>query len=265
MDIMGNILPPTLILGGLGVVFGLGLSYASKIFAVDIDKRIAMIKEVLPGANCGACGYPGCDAFATGVVEGSAKIDGCPVGGYETASKIAEIMGATVDECEKKVARIFCRGTYSASKEKYDYYGIEDCFTASQVFGGQKACAHGCLGFGNCKDACAFDAIVIEEGIARILEENCTGCGKCVEACPQNIIELVPEKKRYAVLCRSKDKGAITRKSCSVGCIGCMKCVKACPKDAISMVDNHAVIDTEKCVNCGVCVKVCPTSAIKKL
>jgi ferredoxin len=160
---------------------------------------------------------------------------------------------------------VLCNGSCSVSREKYYYHGIEDCAAAAQIFGGHKSCKYGCLGNGTCIRVCPFDAIAIVEGVATILQDKCVSCGLCVQACPKNLIELVPVSKNYSVLCRSKDKGPVTKKSCDLGCIGCTKCVKACPAGAISMEGPLAKIDPGKCTNCGECVKVCPTTAIRKV
>ncbi|MCX7841476.1 MAG: RnfABCDGE type electron transport complex subunit B [Clostridia bacterium] len=260
-----SIVFPTLILGGMGGLFGLGLAYAAKVLSVNEDERVAKIREALPGANCGGCGFPGCDGFAAAVAEGKAAATGCPVGGDALAEQLSEIMGVACERTERKTARVMCNGRCSVAKEKYSYYGIDDCFAASQVFAGHKACSYGCLGHGTCVKACPFNAIVIVGGVARVIEDRCKSCGKCIAACPKKIIEMVTASKKYAVLCRSKDKGPITKKNCDVGCIGCTKCVKACQFEAISMEGPLARIDTEKCTNCGECVKVCPTMAIRKL
>lgn len=260
---MNMIVVSTTVLAAMGAFFGIGLAYAAKVLAVKEDERIAKIREVLPGANCGGCGLPGCDGFAAAVVEGKAETSGCPVGGAVVADQIAEIMGVVAEKTERKTARVLCNGKCSVSKEKYKYVGIDDCFAAAQVFGGHKSCTYGCLGHGNCVKACLFDAITIVNGVARINENKCVACGKCIAACPKLLIELAPVSKRYTVVCRSKDKGPITKKNCDVGCIGCTKCTKVCPSNAISMEGPLAKIDYEKCVNCGECAKACPTMAIR--
>lgn len=260
-----EILTPVVVLGGMGTVLGLGLAYASKLFSVKTDERVALIREVLPGANCGGCGFPGCDGFAGAIAEGKAEPNGCPVGGDAVAVEISRIMGVEAVLGERKTARVMCNGKHSVSREKFDYFGIEDCFAASQIFTGHKSCSYGCLGHGNCKKVCPFNAIVITEGIARIIEDRCRACGKCIAACPKNLIELVPASKKYSVVCHSKDKGPVTKKNCDVGCIGCTRCTKVCPSGAISMAGPLAHIDPEKCTNCGECTKVCATMAIRKL
>lgn len=261
---MDSILFAILAIAGLGLLFGLGLAYASKKFEVKVDERVALVRDALPGANCGACGYSGCDAYADNIVTEGAKINLCPVGGEDTVNKIAEIMGVEAGSLEKKVARVMCRGSWDNAKIKFDYDGILDCRIATSMHGGPSACSYGCIGMGSCVKVCAFNAIKVENGLAVVNEEKCTACGNCVEECPKGIIELVPAKSKYSVLCKSKDKGGDARKNCSTACIGCSKCVKECPFEAITVENFLAKIDYSKCKNCGKCMKVCPTGAIQK-
>jgi Na+-translocating ferredoxin:NAD+ oxidoreductase RNF subunit RnfB len=253
---------PVSIIGGLGLLFGLSLAYASKKFEVKVDERIALVREVLPGANCAACGQTGCDAFAEAVVNGNAHVNGCPVGGASVAKKIGEILDIKVNDEDEKVARVMCRGSMHAARIKFDYYGIEDCSAAANLFGGPSACSYGCVGMGSCVRECPFDAIAVEDGIARVLEHKCTSCGKCVAACPKKIIRLIPRSTEYTVACSSLDKGNIVKANCDVGCIGCGKCVRACPETAIKLNGTLAEINPDLCENCGECIKACPTNAI---
>lgn len=260
-----EILVPVYVIGGLGIIFGLGLAVASKKFEVKVDERVALIREVLPGANCAACGQTGCDAFAEAVVEGKSDINGCPVGDSDMVKKMGDILGIEAEAAQARVARVMCAGTYDNCKQKFDYSGIHDCTAAAGLYGGPSACSYGCLGLGNCVEACPFDAIVIENGLAKIIPSKCTGCSKCVAACPKNIIEMVNACGEYTVKCSSLDKGAVVRKNCSVGCIGCRKCSKVCPVEAISFNGTLAKIDTDKCTNCGACIKECPTGSIHQI
>lgn len=258
---MVQIIIPAAIVSGLGLVFGLALSYASKKFAVEVDDRVERVREVLPGANCGACGYTGCDQYAEAIV-GGAEINLCTPGGAGVISQISDIMGIEADSCERVVARVMCNGTWDNVLIKFDYDGIIDCRSAATMAGGPSACVYGCVGMGSCMKVCPFNAIVVENGLARINEDKCNACGKCVAECPKEIIKLVPAKSQYFVTCRNHEKGGVARKNCKVACIACQRCVKACPEKAISMDNLCAVIDQSKCVNCGKCFEVCPTNAI---
>jgi electron transport complex protein RnfB len=244
-------------------VFGALLGLAAKKFEVKIDPRVAEIRDVLPGANCGGCGFPGCSAVAESICSGQAPIDACPVGGNAVAEQVAAIMEVESAGVKRTAARVLCNGRCSVSKEKYTYEGIDDCFAAAQLFNGHKACSYGCLGHGNCVRACPLDAIVITGGIARVIEDRCRACGKCIAACPKGLIQMIAKDKKYSVMCRSKDKGAATKSNCEVGCIGCTKCMKACSFEAISMEGSLAKIDYDKCTNCLECTKVCPTMVIR--
>lgn len=262
MDIM-NIVYPVLSIGGMGLVFGAGLGYAGKIFAVEEDPKIGEILEVLPGANCGGCGYPGCGGAAAAIVAGTAPVNACPVGGASVAEQIGAIMGVSVEASDPKSAFVKCKGTCSVAKDKYEYLGLDDCIMASQlVGGGAKSCSYGCLGLGSCIKACAFGAISIVDGVAVIDKDKCTTCGKCVSTCPKHIIEILPVNKKVKVECSSKDAAKAVIANCSVGCIGCKICEKACKFDAIHVVDNIAVIDYDKCKNCGLCANKCPKGVI---
>ena len=176
--------------------------------------------------------------------------------------KISEFMGMAANEVVKKEARVMCNGTCDNAQLKYKYEGIRDCHAANLLAGGAGSCGYGCLGLGSCKEVCPFDAIVIENGVARIIQEKCTGCGKCVAECPKKIIHLVPVTSGFTVFCSNKEKGAVARKACKVACIACRMCAKVCPVNAIDVSDNLAVIDPEKCINCGECEKVCPQNCI---
>ncbi|WP_250160287.1 RnfABCDGE type electron transport complex subunit B [Clostridiisalibacter paucivorans] len=261
-SIMSNILFPVISLGGLGLVFGSGLAVASRVFAVEVDPKVEEIRKALPGANCGACGFPGCDGLATAIASGKAPVNACPVGGANAAEKIGLVMGVQAEAGEKKVAKVMCQGTECNAKNKFEYTGIKDCKAAVLVGGGSKACQYGCLGLGTCLDVCAFDAISIEDGIAKIDPDKCTSCGKCIEACPKSVIELVPYSQKVHVECNSNEFGKDVKDKCSTGCIGCQICVKSCPFGAIEFENKLAKIDYEKCRNCMVCVEKCPTGAI---
>jgi Na+-translocating ferredoxin:NAD+ oxidoreductase RNF subunit RnfB len=251
-------------MGGIGAILALGLGLASKKFHVEVDERIQQVEEVLPGANCGACGYAGCSSFAEAVINGEAEITGCPVGGEVVAEKIAEILGVEGDTNETVKAQLLCGGGIKETKKFSEYSGIQTCKAAESINGETKSCQYSCMGFGDCMEVCPFDAIEMSEnGLPIIDKEKCTGCGKCVVACPKNIITLAPEDKLNHIRCSSHDPGKVVSKICEVGCIGCSLCVKACPVDAITMEDNLAVIDYDKCINCGICYEKCPTGTIE--
>ena len=261
---MNEILIPIAIVGGTGLLFGCLLAFASIIFKVSKDERIEMIEKALPGANCGACGFAGCSAYASAVVEKDAPVSMCSVGKDAVAKEIATIMGKEAEKVEKMVARVMCAGTCGVADTKYEYAGIADCTAEAKLAGGAKACAYGCLGLGSCIKVCKFDAISIVDGIAYIDEEKCQACGMCLKACPKQVIKFVPLKNKVWVPCNSNDVGKETIANCKAGCIGCKICEKTCPVQAIQVIDNHAIIDYEKCISCGLCADKCPKKLIHK-
>ncbi len=259
-----GILYPILVLGGLGFLFGIGLSLAARKFCVSSDPRIEKIQENLPGANCGACGLAGCSGLAEALVEGKSEVDQCTVAQDAEKSVIAKILGLEFKSKEKRIAFVHCNGGLKVL-DKFYYRGIKNCAAANLVLGGQKNCIYGCLGFGDCVKVCPFEAIIIsEEGLPVIDKNKCKACNKCVLVCPKKIITLDSVKKKIFVCCSSHDTGKDTRIACPVGCIACRICEKACKFDAIHVVGNVAVIDYNKCTLCGECVKACPRKIIKK-
>ncbi len=258
-----TIIEPIVSLGGMGLIFGAGLAFASQKLAVEVDEKVSAIRAVLPGANCGACGFPGCDGLANAIAAGEAPVNSCPVGGADVAEKIGEVMGVKADAQDKKVAKVLCDGDITKCGEKFKYEGIQDCVAAAAIQGGSKACPYGCLGLGTCVEACQFDAIEIVEGVAKIDPEKCTSCGKCIEVCPKNVIGWVPYKQSVVITCNNKDPGKIVRGICTVGCIGCRICVKNCPTNTIEFENNLAFINYDNCTNCFTCVEKCPTNAIE--
>lgn len=259
---MTNIMYPVMALGGLGIGFGVILSIASKFFEVPVDPKVDELNRALPGANCGACGFPGCGGLATALAEGKAPINACGPGGQKTADHIAEILGLNSEVVNKEVAVVLCQGDCDKAKDKYRYEGIQDCRISSRLADGQKSCSYGCLGCGTCFDVCQFDAIRMVDGVAVIDREKCTACLKCVDICPKKIIEMVPYENEAIVMCKSEDGGKVVRGNCSIGCIGCKICVKNCPADAFTFENNLAKIIYEKCTNCQICVEKCPTKCI---
>ena len=252
-----------LLVGGTGLFIGLFLGVAGVKFAVEVDEKEVAVREVLPGNNCGGCGYAGCDGLAAAIAKGEAPVGACPVGGEPVAQEIAAIMGQEVGESVREVAFVKCGGDCETAKEDYTYTGVQDCEMMAFVpSGGAKKCARGCLGYGSCVKVCGFDAIHIINGIAVVDKEACKACGKCVDKCPKHLIELVPYDQTTFVHCSSKDKGKVVTNSCEIGCIGCKKCEKACPSDAIKVTDFVAHIDYSKCTNCGTCKDTCPRHVI---
>ncbi len=259
---MENFIMPALVLGLLGGLFGVLLSIASNVFAVYIDPKITEVLDALPGANCGACGFPGCEGLATAIADGKAEASDCPVGGQDMVENVAEIMGSDAGEVIREVAIVKCQGSQDLAGDKYEYDGIQDCRIQTYLADGCKDCAYGCVGCGTCEDVCPFDAIHIIDGVAVVDREKCTACNKCVVVCPKDLIELAPYESKFIVTCMSEDKGKDVRGKCDIGCIGCTICVRECPTDAIEMVGTRAVIDYDKCINCSICAQKCPTNAI---
>jgi len=253
-------LPPVIILGVLGLLFGFGLFVASRVFRVHVDPRVGRLQNALPGSNCGACGFAGCSGFAKAIVHGSADVAGCIPGGEHVAHLVADIMGVEAKEVEKRVAVLHCNGR--DIPDKYVYEGVMTCQAANLLFGGPKECPYGCIGFGDCAKACPFDALHMVDGFPVVDEAKCTSCGKCVAACPKGLFELVSLARLVHIRCESRDKGKDVRRYCKVGCIACKKCETVCKFDAVHVEDNLAVIDYEKCTSCGMCVKECPTGTI---
>ena len=263
---MRTILFSILSLGVLGGVFGALLAFASKIFHVEVDPKQEAVRNCLAGANCGGCGFPGCDGYAAAVAAGQAPTNKCVPGGEETAKKIAAIMGVEESAAEAKVAFVRCSGGNLNAEKRFNYNGPEDC-RAAMLFGGKsnKMCTFACIGLGNCTRACKFDAIHIENGVAVVNRHRCKGCGACADTCPKKIIAMIPKTQKVMPACSSNAKGAVVIKACKVGCIGCMKCQRECPNDAIHVVDALAVVDYDKCTGCGHCAEVCTRKIIQVL
>lgn len=266
-----TILFAILTLSILGVASAVILYFIAQKFKVYEDPAIDVVNGMLPGANCGGCGYAGCRALAESIVKTSdLEKFRCPVGGNETMKNIAGYLGLQAAEMEPSVAVIRCSGSRTNAPARVHYEGAASCAFAHSLSAGESGCPYGCLGEGDCVMVCKFDAIVIdkETGLPVVDEEKCTACGACVRSCPRSIIEIRPKGKksrRIYVSCVNREKGAIARKNCTVACIGCSRCVKECEFDAITIVDNLAYIDAEKCKLCRKCVAVCPTDSILEL
>ena len=255
---------PILTMSIMGLLFGLGLAYASKIFRVKIDPKIDMIMHALPGSNCGACGKAGCAGLAEAIAKGDYSLTSCSAGGVEVYAKIAEVLGVEKEVVIERIARVRCGGGKRA-KDKYKYEGVETCAAVSLVAGGQKLCQYACVGFADCVRACPFDAIHMGENEIPVVDpEKCTACGKCVTACPKDIISLENIEEKYFVKCLSKDKASFVKEVCEVGCIACRICEKL-SKGAFIVEDNLSKLDYKKVdasTPLELCVEKCPTKCI---
>lgn len=262
-DLIMPIITATVTITVVGIIVGILLSVASNKFKVEVNELEEKIREVLPGNNCGACGYPGCDGLAAAIVNKDAKSSACPVGGEEVTNSINELLGEEGETTTKKVAFVKCGGDCEVSPDLFEYIGPKDCIIASNSPNrGPKGCSFGCMGFGTCVKACPFGAIDIVNNIAVVNKEKCRACEICVGVCPRNIIEMVPYDSNHKVKCSSTDKGVTVKSYCKVGCIGCSICVKNCEFDAITVDSFLAHIDYEKCTNCGACSEKCPVKII---
>jgi RnfABCDGE-type electron transport complex B subunit len=268
---MSDIIIYTVItLSALGAVAAVVLFFIAKKFKVYEDPRIDQVEEILPAANCGGCGFPGCRGFAEALVKADDLSDyNCPVGGNDMMAEVAKVLGKEIEAREPQIAVVKCNGTPEHRKRKTNYEGASSCAVAHSLYTGETDCPYGCLGEGDCVEACDFDAIYMDnESGLPIVKTNCVACGACITACPRNIIELRnvgKKERRIFVSCVNKDKGAPAKKACAVACIGCGKCVKECPFDAITLENNLAYIDYEKCKLCRKCEPVCPTNSITEV
>ena len=258
-----DILIALAVVGGVGLIAAIFLALFSHFFGIAQDEREKKLRDSLPGINCGACGYKGCDDYAAAMAEGKAKPNLCIPGADDVAATLADILGVEAEEPKDLVAFVHCNGNCEATSKKMVYDGVQSCRAAASLYGGPNACSYGCMGLGDCAAVCPMNAICIEDGIAHVDTRLCVGCGLCVSTCPKNIISLVPQETKTVVMCNSKDKGADARKLCKNSCIGCKKCEKTCPENAIAVVNNLAKIDYDKCTGCGACIEGCPTGCLK--
>ena len=268
---MNSILIAVIVLGAIGLIAAIVLYACSKRFAVFEDPRIGQVTELLPGANCGGCGFAGCGGLADALVKGAdqGSLDGlnCPVGGSDVMGRVADLLGMAIANGEPKVAVVRCGGTCELRPRIAEYAGLRTCAAMHACSAGETACGFGCLGCGDCVAACQFDAIRMnaDTGLPEVDEARCTACGACTKACPRGIIELRkkgPKSRRIFVSCVNKDKGPVAMRACKAACIGCGKCVRECKFEAITLEGNVAYIDAEKCRLCKKCFEACPTKAI---
>lgn len=261
-----SIISAVLVMAALGVILSLVLGIAAKVFYVEVDPRIELISDILPGANCGGCGYAGCSDYAEAIVLKGEAPNKCVAGGANVVEGICSLMGQTIALGERKVAKILCQGNLDNAVRRFQYQGAQDCRAAILSTGGDKACEYGCVGLGTCVQACPFQAMTMgEDGLPKINEELCTGCGNCVKVCPRNIPQLISTTQKTAVLCSSHDAGKTVKEVCKVGCISCGICAKKCPEKAIKLQDKLAVVQADKCTGQKVCIEKCPTGAIQSL
>ena len=260
-----DILVAFLVVAAIALILGVLLALICHFFAVPDDATKVQIRQCLPGINCGACGYKGCDDYAAALAAGGVKPNLCIPGAQTVADQIGAIIGVEAEPFEDLVAFVACNGHCDATHNKADYEGVPNCKGAAMLYGGPGSCVYGCLGLGDCANVCPADAICMIDGIAHVDTSRCLGCGVCAKTCPKGIIRMLPQDAVVAVMCNNKDKGVDARKACQNACIGCKKCEKTCPNGAITMVDNLAVIDYDKCTACGACVECCPTGCLKKV
>ncbi|MFC1693760.1 RnfABCDGE type electron transport complex subunit B [Candidatus Latescibacterota bacterium] len=249
-------------LGGVAFILGAGLAFAARKFAVEIDPNIEQVIDILPGANCGGCGYTGCAVYAEAVVRDGATPTLCAPGGPQIVQQIAHLLSLDEKPTERRVAYLHCAGSNYKVKDKYVYDGIKDCRIADILAGGQKTCDYGCIGFGSCVEVCKFDALSMsEDGLPVVDSEKCTGCGACVRICPKNLFDLLHDTTTIYLACYSHDKGKDVKQACSVGCIGCGICVKVTEGDAIEMKDNLPSINYDASSNLILAHFKCPTNS----
>ncbi len=256
---------PVIAFAVMGLLSGVLLTVASKVFEVKVDERIEKIGEVLPQANCGACGFAGCGDYANAIITKGAPTNLCKPGGANAAAAIAEITGGESGEVVPEIAVIHCSGDCRATGIKYNFTGIKTCASVKRFYSGNSTCSYGCVGFGDCVHACEFNAISIVDEIAHINPDKCLGCGQCANVCPNQLISLKPKNNSTVIRCSSKDNGKVTKLSCKNGCIGCKMCEKTCSEGAVTVTDFHASIDYSKCIDCGQCAEKCPVKVIERV
>lgn len=259
-----EILIAFLVMLGVAVVAGILLLVVSHFFAVPENPKKIEIRQCLPGINCGACGFKGCDDYAAALAEDeSVEPNLCIPGAQKVADEIGEILGVKVEPFKDVVAFVACSGYCDANPPKACYEGVKTCYAASMLYGGANSCQFGCLGYGDCANVCPSGAICLADGIAHVDTARCVGCGLCAKTCPKHIISMLPQATETVVSCSNTQKGADARKACKNACIGCKKCERTCPNGAISVINNLAVVNYEKCTNCCACINECPTGCLR--
>lgn len=263
---MMPILNAVMVMAFLGILLSFVLGFAAKVFYVYVDPRIESIADMLPGANCGGCGYASCNAYAEAIVNEGESPTLCVAGGEDVTDNVCTLLGIDAAAGARNVAQIFCRGSRDKAVHLFEYGGAEDCVAAEIGTGGDKACKHGCLGLATCVRVCPFGALSMgSDGLPHVDIDLCTGCGNCVAVCPRSIPKLVSTSQKVANLCTSQDAGKTVKQVCQVGCIACGVCTKQCPEKAITMKGKLAVVDPAKCTGQYVCVEKCPTGSMQKL
>ena len=259
-----DVLTALAVVVAIALIFGILLALCISLFGVKEDEKTKQIRAALPGINCGACGFKGCNDYAAAIASGAAKPNLCVPGAESTTKELSELLGVEVEEIKDVIAFVQCNGSCGNALKKAVYDGVQSCKACSAMYGGDKACNYGCIGCGECASVCISHAITMIGGVAVVDTSKCLGCGLCTKTCPKKLITMIPQEAAVAVYCNSKDKGADARKACKNACIGCKKCEKACPNNAITVIDNCAKIDYSKCSGCGACAEGCPTGCLKK-
>lgn len=258
-----TILISIILITAIGLLCSGMLVLASHFMRVPVDETEKKIRECLPGVNCGACGYTGCDSYAKVLAtKKGIKTNLCVPGADKVAKEVAAVLGVEAEDVIEQVAFVHCLGDCNKCSDKHVYEGLESCAAANMLYSGESSCSYGCLGYGDCVKVCPVDAICIENGIAHVNPRKCIGCGLCEKVCPNHLITLFADVENMAVTCSNREKGAIARKQCTNACIKCKKCENNCPTNAIKVKNNLAEIDYDLCIHCGKCAEVCPVGCI---